>query len=57
VMAGLNASQGQLGRSDGSVSLIEDLQFKEAVQEHRKAKTGHFHSLEVLSQPHQAVRP
>ena len=57
VMAGLSANQGQLLRSDGSVSMINDVQLKEAVQEHRNAKTSHYLPLEVISQPHQAVRP
>ncbi len=57
VMAGLNANQGQLGRSDGSVGLSNEMLLKEAVQEHRDAKTSWIFPLEVLSQPHQAVRP
>ena len=57
VMAGLNASQGQLARSDGSTMLMNDEQFKEAVRTHRDAKTSWIFPLEVLSQPHQAMRP
>jgi len=57
VMAGLNANQGQLLRSDGSVGMINDMRLKEAVQEHRNVKTSHYLPLEVLSQPHQAMRP
>ena len=56
VMAGLNTSQGQLGRSDGAVGLSNDMGLKETVQEHRDAKTSWIFPLEVLSQPHQAVR-
>ena len=57
VMAGLNANQGQLARSDGSIGLMNDEQFKDAVRTHRDAKTSWIFPLEVLSQPHQAVRP
>ena len=57
VMAGLNANQGQLARSDGSTMLMNDVQLKQAVLEHRNAETSHYLPLEVISQPHQAVRP
>ena len=57
VMEGLTADQGQLLRSDGSASLVNDVQLKQAVQEHRGAKASWIFPLEVLSQPHQAVRP
>ncbi len=57
VMAGLNADQGQLARSEGSTTLMNDEQFKESVRTHRDAKTSWIFPLEVLSQPHQAVRP
>ena len=56
VMEGLTADQGQLLRSDGSASMVNDTQLKEAVQEHREAKASWIFPLEVLSQPHQSVR-
>ena len=56
VMEGLTADQGQLLRSDGSASMVNDTQLQEAVQEHRNAHSNHYLPLEVLSQPHQAVR-
>ena len=37
--------------------LAFDVQLKQAVLEHRNAETSHYLPLEVISQPHQAVRP
>ncbi len=49
-MSGLLANQGQLAKGDGSTSLINDAQLKEAIAEHRNAKGSHYVPLEVLSQ-------
>ena len=49
-MGGLLANQGQLLRSDGSTSLVNDTQLQEAIAGHRNATTGHDVPLEVLTQ-------
>ncbi len=49
VLGGLNAIQGQLLRSDGSASAVNDAQLKEAIAAHRNAKTSWYVPLEVLT--------
>ena len=49
-MGGLLANQGQLARSDGSTSLMNDTQLKEALVGHRNAKTSHYIPVNSLSQ-------
>ena len=49
VLGGLNANQGQLLRSDGSASAVNDAQLKEAIAAHRNAKTSWYVPLEVLT--------
>jgi len=49
-MGGLLANQGQLARSDGSTSLVNDTQLQEAISTHRNAKTGHDVPIEAISQ-------
>ncbi|MDP7012165.1 MAG: prepilin-type N-terminal cleavage/methylation domain-containing protein [Verrucomicrobiota bacterium] len=49
-MAGLLANQGQLARADGSTTLMNDIQLKEAISAHRTGKTAHDTPINVLSQ-------
>ena len=49
-MGGLLANQGQLLRSDGSTSLMNDTQLKEAFVGHRNAKGTHYIPVNCLSQ-------
>ena len=49
-MGGLLANQGQLARADGSTSLMNDTQLKEAISTHRNAKTAHEIPLNCLTQ-------
>jgi hypothetical protein len=47
MMGGLNANQGQLAMSDGSVSMANDTALQSAVTKHADAKTNHDVTLEV----------
>jgi hypothetical protein len=49
-MGGLLANQGQLVRADGSTSLMNDTQLKEALAAHRQGKTSHEIPVNVLTQ-------
>ena len=49
-MGGLLANQGQLARSDGSTSLVNDTQLQEAIAGHRNANTGHDVPIEAITQ-------
>jgi prepilin-type N-terminal cleavage/methylation domain-containing protein len=49
-MSGLLANQGQLLRGDGSTSLMNDTQLKQAILDHRNAKGSHYVPIEVLTQ-------
>jgi prepilin-type N-terminal cleavage/methylation domain-containing protein len=49
MMGGLNANQGQLAMSDGSVSMANDTGLQSAIQKHGDAKTNHDVALEVLA--------
>ena len=49
-MGGLLANQGQLARSDGSTTLMNDTQLKEAIVGHRNAKGTHYIPVNCLSQ-------
>jgi hypothetical protein len=48
MMGGLNANQGQLGMSDGSVSMANDTALAAAIEKHADAKTNHDVAIEVL---------
>jgi prepilin-type N-terminal cleavage/methylation domain-containing protein len=48
MMGGLNANQGQLGMSDGSVSMANDTALAGAIEKHADAKTNHDVAIEVL---------
>ena len=56
-MAGLLANQGQLARADGSTSLMNDTQLKEALATHRNGKTAHWIPINVLSQATRDMAP
>ena len=47
-MGGLLANQGQLARSDGSTSLVNDTQLQEAIAGHRNANIGHDVPIEAI---------
>ena len=47
MMGGLNANQGQLAMSDGSVSMANDTALQSAVQKHGDAKTNHDVAIEA----------
>jgi prepilin-type N-terminal cleavage/methylation domain-containing protein len=49
-MSGLLANQGQLARSDGSTSLVNDTQLQEAIKDHRNAKTSWEVPVEAITQ-------
>jgi hypothetical protein len=49
-MAGLNSNQGQLAKGDGSATMMNDVQLKEAISTHRDAKTSWMFPLEVVMQ-------
>lgn len=56
-MMGLRYNQGQVARSDGSVSQANDSDLKEAIHVHARDRTSNIHALEVISQPTRQVRP
>jgi hypothetical protein len=49
MMGGLNANQGQLAMSDGSVSMANDTALQSAVTKHADADTNHDVPIEVLA--------
>ena len=49
MMGGLNANQGQLAMSDGSVSMANDTALQSATEKHADAKTNHDVALEVTA--------
>ena len=50
-MSGLQANQGQVLRSDGSAALSNDVQFAEAIDEHRGAESSHYMQVEAVMSP------
>jgi prepilin-type N-terminal cleavage/methylation domain-containing protein len=55
-MAGLQENQGQLARSDGSSSMINNEQLKEAIQTHVGAKSSFYFPLEHIQQGSRAMK-
>jgi prepilin-type N-terminal cleavage/methylation domain-containing protein len=49
MMGGLNANQGQLAMSDGSVSMANDTGLQGAIQKHGDAKTNHDVAIEAVA--------
>jgi prepilin-type N-terminal cleavage/methylation domain-containing protein len=54
--AGLQANQGQLCKSDGSSSMVNDVQLKEAIVEHQQTKNSHFFPVEAVKQGSRAMK-
>ena len=55
-MAGLQANQGQVLRSDGSASLSNDVQFAEAIDDHRGAESSHYMQVECVMSPGREIQ-
>jgi prepilin-type N-terminal cleavage/methylation domain-containing protein len=49
-MGGLLENQGQIAKADGSATLANDMQLKEALVDHRDAKTSHYIPVNVITQ-------